>query len=30
VDLVEDDPDGLFQFGVDVWLHAIERLAARR
>jgi TetR/AcrR family tetracycline transcriptional repressor len=26
--LAEDDPDGLFQFGVDAWIGAIERLSA--
>jgi len=26
--LAEDDPDGQFQFGLDVWIRGIERLAA--
>jgi hypothetical protein len=25
-DLTEDDPDGLFEFGVDVWLRGLEAL----
>jgi TetR/AcrR family tetracycline transcriptional repressor len=29
-EVTEDDSDGLFQFGVDVWVHAIERLLKRR
>jgi AcrR family transcriptional regulator len=28
--LTEDDPDAQFQFGLDVWVRAIERLAAGR
>jgi len=27
--LTEDDPDALFQFGVDAWLRGIESLAAK-
>jgi hypothetical protein len=28
-ELVRDDPDGLFEFGLKVWLRAVGRLAAR-
>jgi TetR/AcrR family tetracycline transcriptional repressor len=28
-DLSEDDPDGLFQFGLEIWLRAIDGLAKR-
>jgi hypothetical protein len=29
-DLADDDADGLFQFGVQVWLRAIEQLSRGR
>jgi TetR/AcrR family tetracycline transcriptional repressor len=29
-DLSEDDPDGLFQFGLEIWLRGLERLSRRK
>ena len=26
-ELTDDDPDGLFRFGLEIWLHGLERLS---